>query len=287
MQAIGRQPQRAPDGAPVSYERHRPEQTTTTAWCNSTRPASSRTPKPVRQWSCPDSPRTSSTPSSSAASWPTACWGCAARNAATTSYWPSAASAAGSVLRAAHAGCRSAHLGNHVTPNVPVRQWLLSMPTTLRLLRAAQPGLITPVLQVVQRVLSGHLLGAAGGPPTSRHFTALCSRSGQALARPWAPLEGGSVSDAQGSRVVAPHLQHEALGGLCVLRLPVAEQPERTASTKGNTRAASQPRPGTQRERISSCACARNPSRPELCPPALGWQVPEPVSGSAKTVARS
>ena len=28
MQAIGRQPHRAPDGAPVHYERHRPEQTT-------------------------------------------------------------------------------------------------------------------------------------------------------------------------------------------------------------------------------------------------------------------
>ena len=28
MQAIGRQPQRAPDGAPLHYERHRPEQTT-------------------------------------------------------------------------------------------------------------------------------------------------------------------------------------------------------------------------------------------------------------------
>ncbi len=28
MQAIGRQPQRAPDGVPVHYERHRPEQTT-------------------------------------------------------------------------------------------------------------------------------------------------------------------------------------------------------------------------------------------------------------------
>ena len=28
MQAIGRQPQRAPDGAPVHYERHRQERTT-------------------------------------------------------------------------------------------------------------------------------------------------------------------------------------------------------------------------------------------------------------------
>lgn len=28
MQAVGQQPQRAPDGAPLNYERHRPEQTT-------------------------------------------------------------------------------------------------------------------------------------------------------------------------------------------------------------------------------------------------------------------
>ena len=28
MQAIGRQPHQAPEGAPVHYERHRPEQTT-------------------------------------------------------------------------------------------------------------------------------------------------------------------------------------------------------------------------------------------------------------------
>ena len=28
VETIGRQPQRAPDGAPVHYERHRPEQTT-------------------------------------------------------------------------------------------------------------------------------------------------------------------------------------------------------------------------------------------------------------------
>jgi hypothetical protein len=28
VQAIGRQPQRAPDGTPVHYDRHHPEQTT-------------------------------------------------------------------------------------------------------------------------------------------------------------------------------------------------------------------------------------------------------------------
>jgi hypothetical protein len=43
-----------------------------------------------------------------------------------------------------------------------VRQWVLSLPIPLRLLLAAQPELITPVLQVVQRVLSRHLLEQVG-----------------------------------------------------------------------------------------------------------------------------
>jgi hypothetical protein len=45
---------------------------------------------------------------------------------------------------------------------VPVRQWVLSLPIPLRLLLAAQPELVTPVLQVVQRVVTHHLLGQAG-----------------------------------------------------------------------------------------------------------------------------
>ena len=56
----------------------------------------------------------------------------------------------------------AAHLVDHVIPEVPVRQWVLSLPIPLRLLLAAQPELITPVLQVVQRVLSRYLLGQAG-----------------------------------------------------------------------------------------------------------------------------
>ncbi len=54
------------------------------------------------------------------------------------------------------------HLVDHVIPQVPVRQWVLSLPIPLRLLLAAQPELITPVLQAVQRVLSRHLLEQAG-----------------------------------------------------------------------------------------------------------------------------
>jgi hypothetical protein len=55
----------------------------------------------------------------------------------------------------------AAHLVDHVIPHVPVRQWVLSLPIPLRVLLAAQPELVTPVLQVVQRVLMRHLLESA------------------------------------------------------------------------------------------------------------------------------
>jgi hypothetical protein len=56
----------------------------------------------------------------------------------------------------------AAHRVDHVIPQVPVRQWVLSPPIPLRLLLVAQPELITPVLGVVQRVLERHLREAAG-----------------------------------------------------------------------------------------------------------------------------
>ena len=56
----------------------------------------------------------------------------------------------------------SAPLVDHVIPHVPVRQWVLALPIPLRLLLAAQPRLVTPVLQVVLRVITRHLLGQAG-----------------------------------------------------------------------------------------------------------------------------
>ncbi len=56
----------------------------------------------------------------------------------------------------------AAHLVDHVIPHVPVRQWVLSLPIPLRVLLAAQPELVTPVLQVVHRVITRQLLGQAG-----------------------------------------------------------------------------------------------------------------------------
>jgi hypothetical protein len=37
----------------------------------------------------------------------------------------------------------AAHLVDHVIPQVPVRQWVLSLPIPLRLLLAAQPKLVS------------------------------------------------------------------------------------------------------------------------------------------------
>jgi len=60
----------------------------------------------------------------------------------------------------------AAHLVDHGIPHVPVRQWVricqLRLPIPLRVLLAAQPELVTPMLQVVQRVVERHLLDHTG-----------------------------------------------------------------------------------------------------------------------------
>eukprot|EP00611_Tribonema_gayanum_P020458 TRINITY_DN3736_c0_g2_i1.p3 TRINITY_DN3736_c0_g2~~TRINITY_DN3736_c0_g2_i1.p3 ORF type:complete len:194 (-),score=22.71 TRINITY_DN3736_c0_g2_i1:40-621(-) len=57
---------------------------------------------------------------------------------------------------------RPSHMDAHVLQQMPVRQWLLALPITLRLLLAAQSELLTPVLQVVHVVITHHLLVQAG-----------------------------------------------------------------------------------------------------------------------------
>jgi hypothetical protein len=56
----------------------------------------------------------------------------------------------------------AAHLVDHVIPRVPVRQWVLSFPIPLRLLFAAHPELLTPVLQVIHRAIATLLIKRAG-----------------------------------------------------------------------------------------------------------------------------
>jgi hypothetical protein len=45
---------------------------------------------------------------------------------------------------------------------VPVRQWVLSFPIPLRSLFAVHPELLTPVLQIIHRVIATHLIKQAG-----------------------------------------------------------------------------------------------------------------------------
>ncbi len=56
----------------------------------------------------------------------------------------------------------AAHLVDEVIPRVPVRQWVLSFPIPLRILFAARPELLTPVLRIIHRVIAGYLLKRAG-----------------------------------------------------------------------------------------------------------------------------
>ena len=56
----------------------------------------------------------------------------------------------------------AAHLVDHVITRVPVRQWVLSFPIPLRVLFAAHPEFLTPVLQVIHRVISTFLIQQAG-----------------------------------------------------------------------------------------------------------------------------
>jgi hypothetical protein len=67
VQAIGRQPQRAPDSAALHYERHRPEQTTLYRLVQQRAASFIVHTEATAAPSCLDSSRTSSTPTSSAA----------------------------------------------------------------------------------------------------------------------------------------------------------------------------------------------------------------------------
>ena len=56
----------------------------------------------------------------------------------------------------------AAWLVDCVIPKVPVRQWVLSFPIPLRSLFAVHPELLTPVLQIIHRVIATHLIKQAG-----------------------------------------------------------------------------------------------------------------------------
>jgi hypothetical protein len=52
----------------------------------------------------------------------------------------------------------TALLADEVLPHLPMRQWVLSVPTPLRFLFAREPKVMGKVLGIVYRTLSGHLI---------------------------------------------------------------------------------------------------------------------------------
>src|SRR5215470_14542860 len=74
--------------------------------------------------------------------------------------------------RAAHGGNRRPS-GRLRDPPVPVRQWVLSLPIPLRLLLAAQPQLLAPLLQAIHRVIAGFLVKRAGFKLSRAHTGAV------------------------------------------------------------------------------------------------------------------
>ena len=65
-------------------------------------------------------------------------------------------------LRVKCNGCRHEHLVDHVIPQVPTRQWVLTFPWPLRLLFASQPATLSRVLAVVIRAIETDLIHRTG-----------------------------------------------------------------------------------------------------------------------------
>jgi len=101
----------------------------------------------------------------------------------------------------------AALLVDEVIPLVPVRQWVLSFPTGVRILFAARPHLLTPVLRIVHRLIAGFVLRQAGleratadtGAVTLiQRFGSAANlnihlQPGRASRSVWAPVAGGAA----------------------------------------------------------------------------------------------
>ena len=69
----------------------------------------------------------------------------------------------------------AAYLVDQVIPRVPVRQWVLSFPLGLRILFAAHPELLAPVLQIIHRVIFRRR--ASPPAPSERAYSKRSSRA--------------------------------------------------------------------------------------------------------------
>jgi hypothetical protein len=161
---MGRQPQHAPDGASVHDERHPPGPTTLYRLvqqhaANLIAQAEDAAGADLRQFAKDEFDAFLACGTLAHGLLRLRCGNCGhdqrvAFNRKRRGFYPSCA--------ARRMAQTAVHLVDHAIPHVPVRQWVLSVPIPLCLLLAAQPKPVTPVLQVVHRVFTGHLLVQAG-----------------------------------------------------------------------------------------------------------------------------
>lgn len=86
--------------------------------------------------------------------WPIAIYGCVVPTACMRCWSLCHVNDANRPSRGARCMAQTAaHLVDRVIPSVPVRQWVLSFPISLRYLFASNPDLLSPVLQVIHRAL--------------------------------------------------------------------------------------------------------------------------------------
>ena len=67
----------------------------------------------------------------------------------------------------------AAHLVDRVIPRVPVRQCVLSFPIPLRMLFAAHPDLLSPVLQCIHRIIATFPIKQSGLQRSQAHTGAV------------------------------------------------------------------------------------------------------------------
>ena len=116
----------------------------------------------------------------------------------------------------------AAWLVDCVIPKVPVRQWVLSFPIPLRSLFAVHPELLTPVLQIIHRVIATYLIKQAGVERSAAAIGAvtLIQRFGSAaninIHLHGLVLDGVYCTNAEGAPVFhpAPALTREKLKAL-------------------------------------------------------------------------
>jgi len=77
----------------------------------------------------------------------------------------------------------AAHRVEHVFPEVPVRQWVLSLPKRLRYFLHRQAHLVNPVLRIFLAEVEAALRACSPGAPSGARFGAvtLVHRFGSAL----------------------------------------------------------------------------------------------------------